>query len=397
MAVRFVKVLPAARRLAGCLKGMMVMMTKRQEFIHYVKNGGERLMCSPQIGGGAGYDTKLYGKEWNSEGRQEYTVEVTQRYPMVPLYNVGLDPVMHCGDKLKWVQDEYTESEGKRTYKSHCDTPFGTMYRHADERPHSGGFHVVNAINDADDFDKLEYVIDTALSSGDFSCYTRLGKEASDFYGDKGAVSVQWCMQPYEMLGYPSTLTTVFLAQDDEERFIRLMDKILELDYQIIDALAPSGIDFVFLGGPGAELISPSYYEKYLVPYSKKVTDYAHERGLLIYSHICSPIEPMLSMGYYNQMGIDLFETLSPAPEGNIQSLSDALSKIDPKICTRGNVSMSLLINGTPEMVEKEVFAVIDAAKGRKHMVAASDYLMYEVPEENVIALCSAVEKYYNK
>ncbi len=372
-------------------------MTKREEFVEYVRHGGERLICSPQIGGGAGYDTKLYGKEWNSEGRREYTVEVTHRYPMVPLYNVGLDPVMHCSDKLSWVQDEYSKTPQKITYKSHCDTPYGPMHRHMEERPHSGGFHLVNAIEDSDDFDKLEYVIDTALEGTDFSCYTRLGKEASDFYGDNGAVSVQWCMQPYEMLGYPSTLTTVYLAQDDEERFFRLMDKILELDCRIIDALAPSGVDFVFLGGPGSELISPEYYEKYLVPYSKKVTDYAHEKGLLIYSHICSPIEPMLSHGYYNQMGIDLFETLSPAPEGNIKSLADALSKIDPKICTRGNVSMSLLINGTPDQIRQEVFSIMDAAKGRKHMVAASDYLMYEVPEENVVALCEAVEEYYRR
>ena len=37
----------------------------------------------------------------------------------------------------------------------------------------------------------------------------------------------------------------------------------------------------------------------------------------------------------------------------------------------------------------------MDAAKGRKHIVAASDYLLYDVPEENVIAMCDAVEEYY--
>lgn len=369
-------------------------MTKREQFLHYVRHGGDKVICSPQIGAGAGYDTKLYGKEWASEGRQEYTVEVTNRYPMLPLYNVGLDPVMHC-KKLQWISETYEKRDDKIIFSSYCDTPYGRMERKGEERPRSGGFHTVNAINGEEDFDKLEYVVDMALAENDFSCYHELGKQASEFYGDNGAVSVQWCMQPYEMLGYPSTLTTVFLAQDDEERFFRIMDKILELDCKILDALEGSGVDFVFLGGPGSELISDKYYEKYLVPYSKKVTDYAHSKGFLIYSHICSPIEPMLSMGFYNQMGIDLFETISPPPEGNIKSFADALSKIDPSICTRGNVSMSMLINGTPNQIRDEVFSIIDAAKGRKHIVAASDYLMYEVPEENVIALCSAVEEYY--
>ena len=101
-----------------------------------------------------------------------------------------VDPVMHCGDKLRWVEDEYSKTEDKIIHKSHCDTPYGAMRRHLEERPHSGVFQVVNAIADSDDFDKLEYVIDTALEGGDF---------------------------------------TVFLAQDDEPRFLRLTDKILEL------------------------------------------------------------------------------------------------------------------------------------------------------------------------
>jgi uroporphyrinogen-III decarboxylase len=103
----------------------------------------------------------------------------------------------------------------------------------------------------------------------------------------------------------------------------------------------------------------------------------------------------MLTKGYYNQMGIDLFETLSPAPEGNIKSLADALSKLDDGICTRGNVSLSKMVTGTPELIRQEVHSIMEAAKGRKHMVAASDYLLYDVPEVNVKALCDAVEEYY--
>jgi hypothetical protein len=314
---------------------------------------------------------------------------------MLPLYNcVGVDPFMHCKE-IKWVTDSHIKEEKKIEIKSHCETPHGTMYRHYLEHPEKGGFNTVNAINSADDLDMLEYALDCALSCDDYGCYTELGKSYSQKVGDDGALGAQWCMQPYEMLGYPSSVTTAMLPYEDEPRFFRLMDKILELDKKIIDALAPSGVDFVFLGGPGSEMISPAYYEKYLVPYSKLVTDYAHSKGLLIYSHICSPIEPMLSKGYYNQMGIDLFETLSPAPEGNIKSIADAFTKLDDKICTRGNVSLSKLVTGTPELIRQEVYSIMEAAKGRKHIVAASDYLLYDVPEANVKALCDAVEEYY--
>ena len=156
------------------------------------------------------------------------------------------------------------------------------MRRRFAEKPRMGGFHTSDAINGAEDLDMLEYALDAALTPRDFSCYTELGRRACDQFGSEGAVSVQWCMQPYEMLGYPSTVTTAALPYDDESRFIQLMDKILRLDYKILDALAPSGVDFVFLGGPGSEMISPAYYEKYLVPYSRRVTDRARENGLLM-------------------------------------------------------------------------------------------------------------------
>jgi uroporphyrinogen-III decarboxylase len=174
------------------------------------------------------------------------------------------------------------------------------------------------------------------------------------------------------------------------------MDKILRLNERLLPEVKRGGADFVFLGGPGSEMISPRYYENFIVPYSKIITDMAHSEGLLIYSHICSPIEPMLSLGYYNQMGIDLFETLSEEPVGNIKSMRDAFSKLDPDMCTRGNVGLDLLLNGTAEDVRLKSLDILQAAKDmdRKHILAASDYLFYGISAENVHAICDAVREF---
>lgn len=56
--------------------------------------------------------------------------------------------------------------------------------------------------------------------------------------------------------------------------------------------------------------------------------------------HICSPFEPFLTMGFYNEIAIDLFETLSPPSVGNVNTLKDALMKLDPVICTSGTSSL---------------------------------------------------------
>lgn len=48
-------------------------MTAREQLISYVKNGGEKFLCSPQIGAGAGFDTKLAGKSWIGDTTLEDT------------------------------------------------------------------------------------------------------------------------------------------------------------------------------------------------------------------------------------------------------------------------------------------------------------------------------------
>ncbi|MBM3496240.1 MAG: hypothetical protein FJX72_18255, partial [Armatimonadetes bacterium] len=219
-------------------------------------------------------------------------------------------------------------------------------------------------------------------------------REVNGKVGNRAALDVQWPMQPYEMLCFPSTQDTALLAHDCPDRARRLMERIVALDERIIAAVARAGADFVFLGGPAKEMISPAYYRDYLVPFSQQVTAIARANGLMVYSHICSPIEPFLTLGFFNEMGIDLFETLSPPPVGNVRSLADALSKVDPGICTRGNIGLDVLLQADAETVRRTALSLIEEAKGRKHMLAASDYLLYDIPEENVHAMVDAVREW---
>ena len=104
----------------------------------------------------------------------------------------------------------------------------------------------------------------------------------------------------------------------------------------------------------------------------------------------------MLTMGYYNQMGIDLFETLSQPPVGNVKSIEDAFSKLDPNMCTRGNLGLDSLMQDTPEEIYEKSMHILETAKrmGRKHILAASDYMFYNTKTENVHAMAKAVRDF---
>jgi len=366
-------------------------MNKREIFLNYVKNGGKKF-CSPQVGAGAGFDTKVAGKEWISETTLEDTINAVEKFDIVPLINVGC-PFEACTKNSKWIEKTVEKSEKRIVKDYYLKTPKGTLVRKTIEEKKRGASMVKYAVTCEGDLDAFEYYLDELLET-DFTQVTRETADVVSKINGRGALSVQWPVQPYELLCYPNTVDTVLLANDCPERFVKLMDKIVKLDDLLMKAVAKGGADFIFLGAPGSEMLSPSYYENYIIPYSQIVTSMAHSYGLMVYSHICSPIEPFLSMGFYNRMGIDLFETLSPPPVGNVESLKDALEKLNPDICTRGNVGLDVLLNGNPCEIRDKVFEIMEASKGRKHIPAASDYLFYDIPEENVRAMCDAVKEF---
>ncbi len=369
-------------------------MNNREKLISYVKHGGKEFLCSPQIGAGAGFDAKLVGKEWLSEVTLQDTRTTCRMFDMVPLYNAGLPDLSALTPDCQWsLSSSSLDDKGRRIQNNRFIMPQGVLENRILEERKRGGTQTKYPITVEEELPLLEFWLDALLEQEDFSAIRNGVAGIREALGPEEALDIQWAMQPYELLCFPDTMMTAIFAMECPEIFRRLMDKILRLDERLLVEVARGGADFVFLGGPGSEMISPKYYEDYLVPYSAILTQMAHQEGLLVYTHICSPIEPMLSRGYYSQMGIDLFETLSEAPVGNVASLEDAFNKLDPSICTRGNIGLDLLLQGKPDEIIEKSLCILQTAQrmGRKHILAASDYLFYDIPEDNVHAMCQAV------
>lgn len=109
-----------------------------------------------------------------------------------------------------------------------------------------------------------------------------------------------------------STVNMVYFEFDFPERMKNIRDKIYKLDLLLIDKVFEGGADMIFLGAPGIEIISEKMFRDIIIPYSKEISSYVHKKDKFVYSHICSPIKVFLEKGLYNEMNMDLFETLSP-------------------------------------------------------------------------------------
>ncbi|MFA6186403.1 MAG: uroporphyrinogen decarboxylase family protein [Phycisphaerae bacterium] len=368
-------------------------MGTRKKFIDYVKNGSHEPFVSFQIGAGAGFDCKLAGKQWVSDVTIEDTIRAYQIVECEPLLNIGLPDLGIAVSELAW-QDCTTKSEEARITSRSLETPYGTIHWKLKEQKKHGTT-------------PIEYPLTSESANVfDIICwYAEQHRKSVRYIGElvgpilqktqsSGPVSIQWNIQPFEMMGLLSVDNLVVLAMLNPLRYRETCDLIRDINSEIIKAVFACGADFVFLGAPGVEMLSPQLYENFIIPDSQRITKVVHETGGLVYSHICSPIEPFLSKGYYNRMGIDLFETLSPPPVGNVPDLAAARKILDPQMCTRGNIGLDVLLTGTAEQVEKETLKVLEATKGTKHMVAASDYLFYDIPLDNVKKAVQTVKNY---
>lgn len=368
-------------------------MNARERFVDCVKNGTDKPYVSLQIGAGAGFDCKLTGKEWTSQGTIQDTIRAYEIVGCDPLLNIGLPDVGEKINSLHWNEKVERQDSVVITQKN-LETPFGDIHWQLMEQPRHGITPKVYPLTSDDEhfFDIVQWYAEQ-MAKG-HSVIGELIEPSINECHQHGAVSVQWNIQPFEMMGLASVQDLAIKAMTEPENFRKTCDLITDVNICLIREVFKAGSDFVFLGGPGAEMLSPRLYEEYIVPDSKKVTTAVHEIDGLIYSHICSPVEPFLSKGYYNQIGLDLFETLSPPPVGNVSSLCDARQILDPKMCTRGNLGLDVLLNGSIEEIEKATIEIIEATKGYKHMIAASDYLFYDIPLENVRTLVQTVENY---
>lgn len=369
-------------------------MNTRERFIDYVKNGSEKPYVSLQIGAGAGFDTKLAGKTWNSETAIEDTIRAYEIVGCDPLYNTGLPDVGEVVETLKWTS-KFEDKGDERVTERYLDTPYGQIHQKFHERPKIGTVPLHYGLTYEDEqraFDIVKWYAEEHRKAAPY--ITGLLSPLVEKVLPHGPLSIQWNIQPFELFGLASVDNLVVLAKINPDEYRKTCDVTRDVNIELIKEVFAAGVDFVFLGGPGAEMMSPQMYEAYLVPDSKAITDVIHQIGGLVYSHICSPIEPFLSKGYYNQFGLDLFETLSPPPVGNVGDLAAARKSIDKDICTRGNIGLDLLLEGSVADVEKATIEIIEATRGYKHMIAASDYLFYDIPLENAQAVVRTVKTY---
>ncbi len=214
------------------------------------------------------------------------------------------------------------------------------------------------------------------------SRYAILGGEWSPFWHDAiDLLGMENLL--YKMFDAPALVDAV-LAHT-VEYYCAVSRRIFEEAADLIDIFF-IGNDFGSQIGP---LISEKLFRRFLLPHLKRLIDLGHANGLKVLLHCCGGFEPLIPAMI--EAGLDGLQGLQPNCRGMDPAILKAHYGAD--LLLMGSISTQIIIEGTPHSVRAETRRILDIMKpGGGYIASPShDYVLFETPVENVLALYETV------
>lgn len=166
-----------------------------------------------------------------------------------------------------------------------------------------------------------------------------------------------------------------------------LMEKISEVLIRYLNAQIRSGVQALQLFDSWVGCLSPSDYEEYVLPYSKKVID-GVDKGVPIihFATSSSTLLERMKWAGSDVIGVDWRV-----------DLGEAWSRLRYDVAIQGNLDPVVLL-GPEDLIEREVKRILDSARGRPgHIFNLGHGILPNTPVDHVTALVEAVHQYSSK
>jgi uroporphyrinogen-III decarboxylase len=177
----------------------------------------------------------------------------------------------------------------------------------------------------------------------------------------------------------------VYHAADYPAAFERSMEAIYEASLVVFRIAMQEGIDFMSESSYGLEMISPGQFQAQDLPYTRRLADWTHARDGLFWYHNCGKTRDLIRAGLFDRLGADVIETVAPPPEGD-NDLAESRRCLHRSVCSKGNLSLLLLRDGSAEDVAHATAEMVRAARGYAHIHSTADAVFAETPVENLLA-----------
>jgi len=189
-----------------------------------------------------------------------------------------------------------------------------------------------------------------------------------------------WVEGPVAMAADLRGLNRLMLDFYDDPEFVEtLMDYAVRMEIAFAQAQIEAGADLIGIGDAAASLVGPKLYERFTLPFEKRLVRGIQGLGALVRLHICGNTRRIVrGMGETGSQIVDL-DFLTP--------LSEARAAMGPDQVLLGNIDpVRVLRDGSPESIETAL-AECYAQAGPQYIVGAGCEIPRGTPPENVRAM----------
>ena len=194
-------------------------------------------------------------------------------------------------------------------------------------------------------------------------------------------------------LGYQINPTDIYFQWHDwPDLYRESMEAVSRASLVVMEAAMAEGIDFMSDSSYGLEMTSPRLFNAMDLPWICRFARWTHDRGGLFWYHNCGFTRRLILEGTFNLLGADVIETVAPPPEGD-NDLAESRRALDPRVCSKGNLNLRLLRDGTPEEIAGSVRGIAAAVRGSAHIFSTADAVLEGTPAENFITFIRAARE----
>ncbi len=217
-------------------------------------------------------------------------------------------------------------------------------------------------------------------------------RKIKEYFGDEIYVRGNCDQSPFSlasmMRGSQEWMLDLFIAEQSHVEM--LLEYCTDISCQFVRLMVQTGCDMVSNGDSvaGPEMISPEMYERYALPYEKRVIEAAHEKGIPYTLHICGNTELILKK---------MLESDADALELDYKTdVNRAFKILDNKATFIGNIDPSgVIAMGTPELVIQKTNELLEIfSKTNRFILNAGCAIPPNTPEANMRALVETARNF---
>ena len=277
-------------------------------------------------------------------------LQVSMRY--VHYYTGMPDPVVREFAPEVKVHTRFADREGTLTYK----TPYGELVEGLKRTPDETWRTVKFAVKGPDDLRKLRWLLQHTTYSFSAENFQR----GSEFMGNRGEPQFWLPKSPYQALAQQwMKLEDFIYALADYPGGVEETMRAIDDSYdQLYGEIIASGLVRIVNFGENihAQLLSPRYFERYLIPFYEKRSGVLRDVGIYTHVHIDGYFRPLLK--YLKHLPFDGYEALTPLPQGDV-TLEEIKDHIGDKVLLDGIPAVFFLPTYSREVLMESVEQIV--------------------------------------